>query len=399
MLFNNLPLPLTWHNNLLLQDRFRQNVAVNAVHAQLAPYNGLLPFQIIHPTTSELPYSWKIKCATDATVANIIAGYTEPTILDISGFAISALTAETLDGNDILTFKNANNSLAILAGLAGGLVPGVYYMEMIFTSVNAGVPIVSELFRVPVDRFQWNVPSTCNYPVLKWYHNSDFKPIHYPGDASFYNLLYLDSFVTASEPELEITGEKDGNDELFPTFQKAVIKYRLSAVVPDFIKIALFIMQMHDNKFLTLEYGLRTGEIKNIDVSASLTNDGAYSVVEILFEQMQLITDTSCDDEMVEPSPYSISDGQTLVTTYCEAGGAVTAEITAIFATGVYGELWGKIAGVYTKVYNYISRADLLAGWTGNIGAGLGVTEFKVRYRTFVFYTGESALSTPTPSC
>ena len=196
-------------------------------------------------------------------------------------------------------------------------------------------------------------------------------------------------------------GERDGKNELIPTFQKAIIKYAVSCLVPDFIKVALYLMQMHDNKYLISERALRTGEIKNPEVNDTLTEDGAYSIVNVTFEQMQLITNTSCEDDMELPDCVGITSEQTLTTTYCDATGAFTAIISPIFVAGYFGQLYAKIgAGAWTLIVPYISRDALSGGYSGTLTPGAGYTKFWVKYSSFeCLNSGSSAESTPTISC
>lgn len=406
MLYDNLPVSLPWYPRIELQDRLRQNVAVDPKICQLAPYDGVLPFQFRKPARSELPVNWVIKCVGAARAEDYMAGHVDAVVVDMSSFIMSALQWTTLDDTDIFTFIWDNNSFDLITTtVIDGLPPGIYYMEMEFTQYNPedgyGGNWVSETFRVPEDRFSWIDELTCNYPRIMWYHETDLKPIHYLGDGSFYNLLFLDTFITASEPVFEIKGEEDGLGELIPTFQKAIIKYRISAIVPDFIKVALYIMQMHDYKEVMTERGFRHGEIKNPEVSHSLLSDGAYSVVELLFEQMQLITNTACSDQMEPPLGYEIGYTPTLVTTFCNGSGGIFAHVTTLGVPfGTYGVLQGRIGlGAFTNCYPYISRTQLLSGWSGNIGGGTGFTSFRVVFWTFSFSVGNTATSFPVPSC
>jgi hypothetical protein len=423
MLFNNLPNSLPWYPRIFQQDRLRNHVSKDMVFAQLAPYNGILPFQFFKQPTSEVPVHWKIKKACeDATMQDYLDGFEDAVAVDLSSFlSPTYLEWGTLDGKDYFMFKNATNA-GITAAI--DLEPGLYYMEMKFTQgivdpVLGIVPVdgispaapfngyfTSEIFRVPEKRFGWGESDlNCEAVIFKWYHNSDLSPLHYPGDGSFYNLLYLDSFITASEPEVEIEGERDGNNELIPTFQKAAIKYKLSALVPDFIKVALYVMQIHDYKELITDRALRRGELKNIDVTHDGTSDEAYSQVTVTFEQMSLLATTSCEQAMDEPAPVDppSGGGQTLVTTYCEPSGGVTAKLTTGFTAGYFARLWSKTgAGAWVLRVSYIPRAEIISvtGWSGSIPGGVGATQFKVTYSTFSFDTTvESALSTPSPSC
>lgn len=397
MLFDNLPLPLPWYDTILKQDRLRPHVNEATQFAQLAPKDGLLPFQFRKEATSELPTTWVIKCVSDATREDYMNGHTDTVVVDLGAFITTALEWGTLDEEDYFMFLDVENGAGLIGALPDGLPAGLYYMEMIF--LETVEKFTSEIFRVPDERFEWNDMGTCKFPRFKWRNDGDMSPIHYRSDDTFFNYLYLDSFITASEPEIEIEGLPDGKNELIPTFQKGVIKYKISALLPDFAKVALYIMQMHGVIELTTEYGVRTGTLKNIDVTASPTSDEAYSVVTITFEQMSLFVKTGCEAEMTEPGGVSVAGGMALTTTYCSDSGSVTA-LAASFPPGYYAELWAKVGGVYGIVKTYISRYNILAGWGGTISPGLGASHFKLKIKAFTYDPlAESAESSPTPSC
>lgn len=419
MIFDNFALPLPWYNGVILQDRFRQNVALNDIVTQLAPKDGLLPFQFRKPVEGTLPITWSLKCASNGTIQDYINGYVDTVVVDLTAFIVTALewTSFAIDGEgifDYIIFKNEKNSLGLLAALSDGLPSGVYYLEMnwnpaLAPEIDPALIWVSETFRVPDKRFSWGVPPAddCEFVCFKWSHNSDIKPVHYNSDDTnlFYNLLYLDTFITASEPLYEVAGENDGMNEFHANFKKLMVKYRVSAFVPDYIKVALFALQLHENQVFFSERGLRYGDIKHYEISAQVqAPDGAYSIVEILFEQISLLTNSTCANNMLEPEGVGLSfTPPTLAVDHCEASGDVTISMTGgSIPDGLYGELHGSatFGGTYTMVYPYISKADMLAGWSGNIGGGLGLGYFRIDYRTFSYYDG--AFSGPvgaTPSC
>lgn len=413
MLFDNLPLSLPWYNDIAKQDRFKLNVAQDAIFCQLAPNDGLLPFQFRKDAASAFPASWTIRCMQRKPLEWYNPGGNEdPVIADLSHFIVPALHGETLDGEDVITFIQSSNALNILLGSTLGdvLPPGIYYMQMDF--LDPGIEsFYSEIFRVPEDGFDYDSPGSTNYLTFKWKHSSDIRPIHYgvdygvAPDGYFYNKLILDSIVTASEPILDIEIQKDGKNEPFATFQKAIIKYHVTAFVPDYLKIALHLMEIHDWKYLVDVKGIREGEIKNLEVTSSLANDGAQSVVEILFEQMVLISSTNCEDNMTEPEGESFfADTPFVLTTgFCEPSGDISVSLTGGPASGpCYGELWGDAGAGYVLAYSHIDISAMTTHgpWVGNVGPATGFTHFKIKFRTFTFYvTLESSVSVPTATC
>lgn len=413
MLFDNLPLPLPWYPKVTLQDRFRQNVAMDAIITQLAPMDGILPFQLRKPSNNLLPITWKIKCAANGNILDYIEGFEDPTVVDLSSVIstkLSWLTREetgTGDMYDYIIFNYESNDFYIIVGtLPDGLPPGVYYMEMDFGPRSGDEdPALtgkwcSETFKVPTDRFTIDRRSLgCNYPSFQWSHNSDIEPIHYDSsdDVPFYNILILDTWITASEPQYVTEGKNDGLEEYHEQFQKAVIQYHISAIVPDYIKVSLYLFLLHENKHIFTEHNLREGDIKNVKVTSSLSDDGAHSIVEILFEQMSLMVKTNCDINMRIPPGFEIGGGPwTLSVHACFASGLIEVLMDS-FPAGYYGELWGYIgAGPdYGLLVPYISRTDLLAGWSTIVGPPANYSHYKVVIRTFTFPVAESTVAGP----
>ena len=403
MIFDNLPIALPWYNNIILQDRFRPSVNENSIVCQLAPYDGVLPFQIRKNSLSELPATWKIKCVDGGSLQDYLDGKTDETLIDLSTYILDCFEALTLDGSDYLMVKDAKNALnLIIPTLADGIPAGTYYFECEFSDATW----VSELFRVPEDRFTWDrADNGCHYPCLKWSNEKDLAPIHYDSSDTdiFYNLLYLDTYLTASEPEYLTVVEKDGQEEPIETFVKIIVKYRLSAYVPDYLKIAIFMIHLHDNKYIYLENGTREGVMKNTEITAALQPDGAYSTIEILFEQDQILVKPQCGETMTAPDDcpaFADIDAFSITTTFCEPTGAVTVSLGFSPTAGRYGQLYGAVgAGTYFLVKEYISRADLIFGWSGFIDSGTGITKFKLLLRSFACEYEWSTPSIPSPSC
>lgn len=413
MLYNNLLTSLPFYEKVVLQDRFRPQVANDTIFAQLAPIDGLLPFQFRKPTESMLPKAWRIKCAdTNKRLEDYLDGYEDDVVADLTDFIATQLEYATLvdaDGvaYDYFWFTYDTNSLgALISEVPSGLPHGYYYIEFLFDVLVTGetyeeVAYCSEIFKVPEDEtFLWNAPDSCKYITLKWYNDADIDPIHYLNDNSLYNLVYLETFITSSEPEVEIEQNPDGYNEPIPTNQKAVIKYRMSMLVPDYLKIAFYAMQIHDYIELTTERNLRSGQLKNIDVQYSLTTDAAYSAVDIVFEQMRLIVKTACPVSMESGGVPTIDEGLALTTSYCQPTGAVSAIMPDV-PEGVYGKLQYKFGGSpWVDSVSYIGRADLLTGWSGFVTPpGTALTKFRIAFYNFTGFVGYSAESTPSSSC
>ena len=162
----------------------------------------------------------------------------------------------------------------------------------------------SEMFFIPENFFYIGAAASADFLKLSWYNNSDIRPIFYnnldgSGIAKFKNTLYLDTFIHASEPEVTEDGTRDGNDELIITFQKVVIPYRITLIVPDFIKKALCVMPLHGIINIRTKKGIRDGNLEEVKINSALEASGALSVVDILFKSEVALVRKGCADNMV----------------------------------------------------------------------------------------------------
>lgn len=282
MLYNELPVAFPWYEKKEQQNRYGENVVPICDYKLITPSNSMLPFQFAKITvTGTLPVTWQIFDINS-----------EVLIADISS-QISVLDRRVLGGREYFTYYGQP-----ITGM--GLTPGYYYSMM---NWGDGSFQFSEMFHVPERWFNLADQNDVDYLKFTWYNNNDLNPIYYnnkgvDGLPKFKNSLYLDSFITSSEPEITEDGTRDGNDELVPTFQKAVISYRITAIVPDFLKKALVLLPMHDYVALTTKRSVRNGQLPTLKVASTLEASGALSIVDIIFSE-QLMVKKGCGENMV----------------------------------------------------------------------------------------------------
>jgi hypothetical protein len=280
MIFDELPIAFPWYDNQQKQNRFKENVENLTPYGLISPKNSLLPFQFKRTPIVTPPTEWLI--------TNIDTG----AILDISGQIAAQLRQGNIPGRATSYFYYDG---AAITGV--NLAKGYYQSSL---SWGLDDTYYSEVFQIPDCAF--NVGAVNEFLQLVWYNNTDIDPIFYndlAGDGTpyFKNVIYLDSFIHASDPEVVEDHETDGADNDIPTFQKAIRRYHIADMMPDFLKLALVVMQMHDHVFLTTRKGLRTGELSEISVTPALEQNGAFSTVEIAFEESIMIK-KGCGDNM-----------------------------------------------------------------------------------------------------
>jgi hypothetical protein len=283
MSFKKLPTAFPWYSRLERQNRFRENVRNLAEYGLLSPRDGLLPFQFMHPGQGVVQ-NWVIfNRATGALVATMDSG--------------SLSQVRTVVRESRRYFYYGGGLLNTTGGGGLALSEGLYYSRIGFSD---GTNVFSEVFRVPA--CSWGVGGVSDFLKLEWWNDTDLRPIFYQdlslGLPYFRNIVYLDTFVHTSEPEVLEEGEKDGDDKIVPTFQKAIVKYRVTDLVPDFLKVALVVMQMHDHVILTTPGGMETGEIDSIITNTQSEQGGGFSTVDIIYQEEIAMIKKGCGDNM-----------------------------------------------------------------------------------------------------
>jgi hypothetical protein len=277
MLFNELPISFPWYDKLEQQNRHRENAEPFCDFKLFSPRDSMLPFEVARSQGGIFPQLWEIFEVNSQVQA-----------ADISA-SIPQLIIRRIEGQEYYIFDGAQ---LVTAGGPLDLPPGYYYSRLYWSD---NVYRYSEMFHVPHDG-QFNIADDddINFVKLTWWNDADIRPVSYrdkgdDGTARFKNVLYLDTIITASEPEIIEDGTRDGNDELIPTFQKAVIKYRITELVPDYLKKALAVMQMHDHVVITTKKGIRSGEVSKVEVDTASEAPGAFSTVDIIFQEIVML--------------------------------------------------------------------------------------------------------------
>lgn len=283
LIYNEIPTAFPWYDNLQKQRRFTENAANNCDYKLICPDNSLLPFQLLVPVGFDAPTKWEV-----LTMCGDLA-------IDISNNISKLKARQTTAGiyvyysGDALKFSTANGSVNLK------MPEGMYYSKITFPD---GTEYFSEMFAPTNDLSQ--------FVKLEFWNGCDLQPIMYNG-IGWKQLMYLDTFIHTGEPEIEEDGERDGEDTLIPTFQKLTIKYKFSALVPDFLKIAITSMQIHEEVYLTTGNGVRTGKIERMTTTATVESGGAYSTVDVSLEQLIMSRDACCENMVVaDGNPWGV---------------------------------------------------------------------------------------------
>lgn len=366
-IFNHLPVAFPWYDDIRKQNRYKENVEGLCDYKLISPRDGLLPFQFYKTSAVDFPVNWYIR---EVNSLQVVADLT-PSL----GLLRARTSADARDyffyNGEALTTSGGNLNLDV----------GYYESYLVFGS---GKTYWSEMFHVPDISFAVVGQLQSRYVRLEWWNDTDLPPIMYNATDSanhFRNVAYLDTFVHASEPEIQEDAKKDGNNTDIPTFQKAVIRYRITDIVPDFLKVALVVMQMHDHVRFTSPLGVDDGEITDLTTDSQVDESGGgLSSIDILFEQDVAIVKKGCNNQINLNQIPGVAPTLTSVIT---SGGYLNFKGTATINTFI--SIYGAVSqnATYNIIANYRDAAQLNAGTLKLIvAAGLGYSWFKVRSYT-----------------
>lgn len=268
-IYNNTPIAFPWYQDIKDQNINKENSNGEILYKLITPATQMLPFQIEMPTDKPHPTKWEIY-GTD--------GETSELIYDLQPSMNMIRVYKYLDRH-VAVYPGGSLKVKYKGGVVNLVMPcGYYYSKITFAD---GSYYVSEIF------FAEN--NTENYMRVMFWCDNDLKPITYRDE--WKQVLYLDTFVHTAAPEVEEETITDGDKNEIPTWQKMVLKYKFVDTVPDFLKIALVSLQIHEFVYLWISES-RQGYVDRVFVSETPDETGAMSDVEVTFEDDMMIRRT-----------------------------------------------------------------------------------------------------------
>lgn len=271
-LYNELTTILPFYENIRNQNRFKENAKKNCDFKLMSPSNALLPFMLKLPKSSPKPTEMNL-IDLNGIKSDLSNNISKLKAFDFDDFAYCYYKGESL----IFKHEDFEQELNL---------NGFYYLELKIDEKS----YFSEVFFMS-NEIKSNEFSN-NFVKIEYFDKKDIEPLRYRND--FKQVIYLDTFIHTSEPEIEEEAESDGFTNNIPTFSKLTVKQKIEIVVPDFVKVALLTIQMHDEIFV-FEQNKREGKIDRVKVTPTTDETGAFSTVEIILET-DILTKISCDD-------------------------------------------------------------------------------------------------------
>lgn len=262
---NELPTVLPFYKNLKNQIRWRENNTNLESFKNYTMQNKIIPFCLQLPKDSNPPTKWELR-GLDGNNIDLMNNINKLNAQNFDDFCYVFYNGEILNFDRGGVLEELN-------------IYGFYYVYFLID----GIEYFSEIL------FFCNKK---NLLQIDFSNDGDIEPIRYRNN--WKQTIYLDTFLHTSEPEIEEEGERDGENNLIPTFVKMIIKQKAEVIVPDYIKTALSSLQMHDN--IWIENGDNgSGKIDRVTIQAQTDETGAYSSVIIDF-QTDVMSKRNCDN-------------------------------------------------------------------------------------------------------
>ena len=274
-LIKELPTVLPFFTDIRNQNRFKENVKKKCPFQLLSPKNAFLPFIIQIPKGSAKPTSFKL-ISLNGSETDLSNNIGILKAIDFEDFAYCYYKGETL----VFKHETIEQELNL---------KGSFYIELNIDNVF----YFSEVFVMKEEIT--NSEFSNDFIKIEFWDSKDIEPIRYRD--GFKQEIYLDTFIHTSEPEIEEETEPDGNNNLNPTFSKLVIKQKMEILVPDFLKIALMTLPMHE-EIKVFDQNKREGKIDRTKVTPTTVANGAFATLEIVFET-DILTKTLCDENKI----------------------------------------------------------------------------------------------------
>lgn len=161
---------------------------------------------------------------------------------------------------------------------------GTFYMRFDFAN---GKKLFSEHFNIKA----FSSEARSGFLKIDFSNSFDIQPVLYR--EGFRQNVFLSTFVDRMLPELEQEMQKDGENNEVPIFQKLVQRLQASDLVPDFLKVALLTVPMHDSVKIDCER--YTGEINRMQITATPEEMTGLNDVSLRFE-IDTSVKTNCEE-------------------------------------------------------------------------------------------------------
>lgn len=290
MIIKELKLPFPIYAERQRQHRYRTNCAGQIITGLLTPKNALLPFQfrtIGVPVTLPTVTGFSLFSVCNDSAGGTTSIITDPGLVPLTDEAGNNLTTDSVSAGSPDIDLSSDIGLISVVGFNGGVnfiyngqvlsqsIPCGFYEAKI--TLSNGLIFWSEVFHV-TEHLLVGMP----FIRLRWKNPVDLVDIYYTG--GFQNVIYLDTFISHTEPIFTEEVEKDGIDTEVVVFAKITSKLLFSEIVPEYLKTALAAMPVHRQIDLYDPLFSILTDVLRVKVTTQAEGSGCFSFVEAQFE-------------------------------------------------------------------------------------------------------------------
>ncbi len=250
-----------FYSKIEMQNRYRENNSNNCDYELICTKDAFLPFQIL--VTENVTIKKIELCTSNLNKTDITENKDAIQVIKKDAGVYFQYNGEPLKFNEKpLRMDHAKR-----------------WLEITFTNDKK---VYSERFS-PKD---FKVNEASEYLKLTYRSDGDLEPIMY--SQAFKQVVYLNSFIHTNEPEIEEEVKENSKGQTIPLTQKMITNHKIVDLVPDFMKLAITSLQLHNDIKIELPYGIDEITAERVTTTSSPTVDGAYSNVEISVKQILL---------------------------------------------------------------------------------------------------------------
>lgn len=261
MIYSELPLAFPWYNNLYKQNRFRRNCLNVKPFKLITPNDALLPFQLYRAGDALKSIAeWKVFNSDGSMVKDLIA-------------EVAKLNNKLIDDKQYTWYKGDVLSLDLPCGF--------YYSRIRYDEES--VYYFSEVFFIS----NFSIAGNPDFLRITYKHTCDIGPVKYASmDAEYQNILFLDTFLTHTEPAYIEEVEKDGFGNETVVFNKFQNRYITQFIVPDYLKTAIVVLQIHKAASIVTNNAVNAIAVNRLFVKTSIVEDagGCESLIDLTIE-------------------------------------------------------------------------------------------------------------------
>lgn len=269
------PVAFPFYDKLRMQNRFKDNSKISKLYGLICPYDAVIPFQFV--MTEERVIKKILLCSNTSEFDLTV----NKNLIEVSSTDVGFIYTYKGQQLKMIPYKGTEQPLKMQ-------VDCYYWLKIEFTD---GHNVYSELIQAR----NFSINSVCPYLKIEASHEQDIKPLQY--SKGFKQVLFLDTFIYTAEPEIEEESEENGAGEIIPTFQRMNSNYKITDFVPNFLKLFLTSLQMHNEVIFFEKNDTDIIQSSRVTCAGQIEDNGSYSKIELTIVT-ELLSLNACNSKI-----------------------------------------------------------------------------------------------------